>query len=309
MLCRVLTFGFAFVLVGEFAIGQTCYPDQKPDPAHKHHEFRMEVPLGQTFVSNKWGNTCKLVKTHVPQGNPTPVVRTDSFPDRLVTTMIMTPAPAGHQAQLTTPDMVGNNSNVHQYQMNAVTAMGNPEDFLLELSPDPGRPSALNLNLGFGSARLDLSDLSIDGIHIQSAGADVIISYNMPNRTSMKNMWITGGMSMIVLRNLEMSHAEVVTVENGMGESQIIVGAKPDKTVTVQLGVGAGSATILINDNVPLKVVISENVFSNFSLPDGMIEMEKNVFVNLPYKANPRNAFVFDVDLGIGELNVITFRQ
>lgn len=268
----------------------------------------MDVPLGQTFISNKWGNTCKLVKTHVPQGSPTPVTHTDTLSDRLVTTLNLSPTTTTQTS--TQAKSAGNMATaVHQYEVKSVTAMGNPEDYLLELSPDPSRPSALNLNLGYGSARLDLSDLSIDGIHIQSSGADVILTYNTPNRVSMRNLWITGGMSTIFLRNLEMARADVVTVENGMGETQIIVGNKPDRTTTVQLTVGAGTATLILNQDVPTKIVISDNLFSNVTLPEGMFEIEKGVFVNLPYKANPKNAFVFDVELGIGEFSVITFKQ
>ena len=82
----------------------------------------------------------------------------------------------------------------------------------------------MNLSIGRGHSRLDLSDMMINRLDMKSHFAEVFIQYNKPNRMSMEKMHVQSIQGKVVLKNLELARAELVTIENELDETKIMIG-------------------------------------------------------------------------------------
>lgn len=204
--------------------------------------------------------------------------------------------------------MRGASNSIVSYQVSgSMTIDDDPANYIMDLAVDPLAPMAMKMNLGYGSARLDLSNLRMMALEIVSGAADVVITYSKPNAVPMKFFTVSSGMSKIVIRNLESARAEQVNIENGMGDTKIVVGPDITAKSTVRIDVGAGKCTLLVHQNAPVKIVINGTVFSSQQIPDGFVNTGDNTFTSPSYKLHCQSAMTVIVDLGIGSFEMVPF--
>lgn len=188
-----------------------------------------------------------------------------------------------------------------------MTVDDDPQRYLMELRADPAVPTKMVMNLGYGSAWLDLSGMDVRGLDVQSGNADVFITYKTPNTHPMTMLNLKGGMGKFVVRNIEMARAENVILENGMGNTKIIVGETAYNKTNIALQVGTGACTLLVHEKYPVKIILNSSMLSKVELPENLIETTDNTFVNLAYKANPQNAMTITVDVSMGTFYMVAF--
>ena len=90
-----------------------------------------------------------------------------------------------YQSQTT---MRGSSSAVSYRMAGSMTIDDDPSKYVMELNVDPKADMMMKLDLGYGSARLDLSDTRMHALRIVSGAADVVICYNKPGAAPMKLM-------------------------------------------------------------------------------------------------------------------------
>lgn len=300
--------GLATIFAGDLCAQAGAIVDSMSfDRKFGYQEFVVNIPVGQTFVNSALKPNFTYVRAYRPDIHTRPIIKSDTLRDRIVT--LLTWKHDKSSSSFSTEVSSSNQTGTYHYQCtkSASVQSGNPENYLMELSPDRTVPTALNLTFGYGSARLDLSDLSLKRVNVSSSTTDVIISYQKPNRLSMSEMTINGGMSRIVIRNLEMAKAEKVRIENGMGNTKILMGNGGNHATQVELLVGAGSCIFMVQKDVPLKLVVNQSFFSSLELPATFSKTEENTYVNQAYQANQTHASVVSVELGIGSFTLINF--
>lgn len=269
------------------------------------YEFNLHVPLGQTFISKtSRGSNC-YVKAYRPDKKIAPHVSKDTLAGKLSTNLSWTAS--NHHYR-------GDSPQGKQYQMgknvsSSISVGKDPHNYLMELNPSTEVPVALNMRLGYGSSRLDLSGLDVRKVNIMTSSTNVIISYKTPNRGKMEGLKITGGMSQIVLRNIEYAKAENVAIDNSMGDTRIILGNRAECNTNFKVVVGAGSCLFLAHKDIPMKLVLDYGFFSDIELSDDFIQTGENTFVNLPYKKNSQGAITVYADIGLGNFTLVTFEQ
>jgi hypothetical protein len=268
------------------------------------YEYHVEVPLGQTFVKSGDCQRFSTVRFHVPESKNRPSFSLDTIGSKIRPMIVM--GSPGTCSKKTTMAMRGA-ATMTVSRTTSVTIDDDPQRYLMELRGDPTVPTKLVLGLGYGSAWLDLSAMDMRAVEIQSGNADVFVTYKTPNTHPMGMLQINGGMSKIVVRNLEMARAENVVLENGMGNTKVIVGQKAYHKGNVSLNVGTGNCHLLIHQDHPVKIIIGSSMLSTVEIPADMIETTENTFVNLAYKANPQNAMTFMVDVSMGSFFVVTY--
>lgn len=304
-----LVLGVSFVMLLQQA---GLYAQQKPladtirsNPKFLLHEFYLQVPLGQTFISPAICGGQSIARYHLPPGQPAPMCMVDTTRDmRLRSTISM-----GSQTKSTyMQSSMSRGGTVVSYQVSgSMTVNDDPSKYILDLKPDASVPMAMRLNLGYGSARLDLTELQVKALEIVSGSADVFINYSRQSPTTMAAMSLSSGMAKIVVRNLEYARAEQVKIENGMGDTKIVVGKDIVSKSLVRIDVGTGKCTLLVHKDAPIKVMINGTVFSSAQVPEGFTNTGDNTFVSHAYKLHPQNAMTVVVDLGIGGFEMIPF--
>ncbi|MFK7971593.1 MAG: hypothetical protein AB8F95_14605 [Bacteroidia bacterium] len=180
--------------------------------------------------------------------------------------------------------------------------------------PDPSIPSDLSLDMGHGHARLDLSDLTLNRLNIKSHFAEIFIQYNKPNRMPMEIMRVKSVQGKIVIKNLEQAHANLVTIENEMDLTKIMIGKGKATGTTVNIRQGMGNCALYIDPSHPLRLEIKEGLLGSSVLPPDFEKIEEAVYVNQAWKARQQEkgpealCTTIICTLDMGELKVISMR-
>ena len=175
-------------------------------------------------------------------------------------------------------------------------------------NPDPSVSTDLYLDLGVGRSRLDFSDLSLNSVEIHSAFADLHIAYTQPNRIRMEKMDIHAAKAKIVLKNLERSQAELVSVVNDMGNTKMILGNTPHEGMTIHVQQGMGDFSLILHPDHPIKIILKNGLFSSTSLPEGGVgfsQESKNTYVNQAYKESKgEHATILICTIDFGSISI-----
>lgn len=151
--------------------------------------------------------------------------------------------------------------------------------------PDPSIPTDMNLNIGHGHSRLDLSDMAVNRLDMKSHFAEVFIQYNKPNRMNMEKMHVQSIQGKVVLKNLELSRAELVTIENELDDTKIMIGSGAAYGTTIFVQQGMGDCLLYIHPGHPLKITVKDGLFTSSTLPPDFVELGEKTFVNQTWKA------------------------
>ncbi|MEM6270735.1 MAG: hypothetical protein AAF998_14940 [Bacteroidota bacterium] len=269
------------------------------------YQYRVHMPLGQTFVNCTTVPKTSTVRFHLPNKEAEPLLLRDTLPGRLRTTVSLASPNTSGYSRKTTATMRG---AVVQYDASgSMTVDDDPARYLMELRPDTDIPLDLEMNLGYGSAWLDLTNLDLRTINISSGAADVYISYKNVGKSPVREFIINGGMAKVVVRNLEMARAENVYIENGMGDTKLIVGDKVIQRTNMRVIVGTGTCTMLADQDVPIRLIMNSNVFSSVEIPADFVKTRDGTFVNLAFKKSPERAMTVTVDPGLGKFVLVSY--
>jgi hypothetical protein len=301
-----VSIGMLFPVLGLIGQGVSVTDSFRTNPSLGLYEYRVHIPLGQTFVNAATHRGVGTVRFHLPNDRAVPVLLRDTLSGILRTTVSMT-APGSQSTN--TRSYSQSRGAVVKYEVHgSMTADDDPARYLTEVRPDSDIPIDLEMNLGYGSAWLDLTDLDIRNVKITSGAADVYISYKTIGKSPIENFVIHGGMAKVVVRNLEMARAENIYIENGMGDSKIIIGDKVVKRSNMHLVVGTGSCMVLADEDVPVRIVLNNTVFSTIEIPDNFIKTREGNYVNLKFKDRPQDALTITVDPGIGKFSFVSYQ-
>lgn len=268
------------------------------------YEFHLDIPIGQTFVNHNNCRSFHKVRFHTPEGGARTHVNLDTI-GRTLRTQVAMMSPNTSTYNITS---VSNSSGAQVRMRGSLSVNDDPSKYLAELRPAIHQPIYLDMQLGLGSAWLDLTDIRTRGVNIESSATDIFLSYKKPNPERMKNLRVTSGMSRIVIRNLEMARADNITIDNGVGDTKIIIGEELFQSSHLDIAVGGGACIIMVHDNVPMKIILQNGLFSTVEIPDNYYKSGDDTYVNLAYKTNSSKYITTVVDLGIGTFTLVTYQ-
>lgn len=170
--------------------------------------------------------------------------------------------------------------------------------------PDPSVAMDLFLDLGSGGANLDLSGLKLHSVSINSAFSDINIAYQEPNQVKMQEMDIHAAKANLQVHNLENARAELVTIQNDMGETFLSLGDTRLAKTTVYLQSGVGACTLMIGKAQPTQLVLKSGMFSTVNVGEDFTETHKGVYVNKAFQADPKNGTKIICTIDFGSISV-----
>jgi len=185
----------------------------------------------------------------------------------------------------------------------------NPVDKFWKIYLTESKPYSLDLTYGLGSANVDLSGLAIQRLKINTASADVNVSYTegLENKVDMDTFYVKVDMGSLSVKNLNLSRSKVILAEVGFGNILLDFSYKPLVRYRVIGSVGAGNMTILMPPNeIPVLVRINESWLCSINLPKTLKKISANTFANISYSQNPKETITFDLDVSMGK---ITFKE
>lgn len=281
------------------------------NPRVQHMHLNLRIPAGEVFVKASHSCGKSYFKLHTADEKLSPKVEEgpDSHGNWMRTVALELKSEATSD-QLAQDAMRSAKADFSQQIL--LNSSGNGQALRSTYSPDPSVSTDLYLDLGVGRSRLDLSDLSLNSVKIHSAFADLHINFSRPNRVSMEKMDIHAAKAKVVLKNLEMARADVVSIVNDMGDTKMVLGSNEYSGATVYIQQGMGDFFLIVHPDHPTKVILKNGLFSSASLPegpDGFTRQGQNTFVNRAYtESGGENATTLICTIDFGSISVYSGR-
>ena len=174
-----------------------------------------------------------------------------------------------------------------------------------EFLADPSMSTDLFVDLGVGESTLDLSGLSLNNVSVNSAFSNVTIHYSQPNQVPMKIMDIHAASADIILQNLEHARAELISIQNDMGETQLIIGNGETPESTIYLQSGVGSCKLLIDKNQPIKLTLKSGFFSTVKVEGSFEKVQKDIYTNEAFNTQKGKCIKIICNIDFGSITVI----
>lgn len=278
----------------------------KPKVQHMHLNLR--IPAGEVFIKASQSCGKSYFKLYSDDEKLSPKV--EEGPDshgnwmRTVALDLKQEAPAD---QVAAGNMRSTKADFSQQVL--FNSSGNTQTLRSTYSPDPSLSTDLYLDLGVGRSRLDLSDLSLNRVKIHTAFADLHINFSHENRVSMEKMDIHAAKAKIVLKNLELARADLISIVNDMGDTKMVLGSNKHSGATIYVQQGMGDFSLIVHPEHPTKIIVKNGLFASSNLKEDSKDFHRegnsNTFVNDAYKkSGGKNATTLICTIDFGSISV-----
>jgi hypothetical protein len=189
---------------------------------------------------------------------------------------------------------------------------GNPEkpvsDKLWKMYLTDSKPYLLELDYAIGNANVDLSGLAIKNLKINTGSADVNVGYSsLENQIDMDTFSVNVDLGSLTVKNLNLSRTKYMVADVGFGNMMLDFSNSPSVSNRIKGSVGAGNLVIIMpSDQTPVLVKIKDSWLCSIKVPGSLKKLNETTFANAAYKADAKNALVFDLDVSMGS---ITFKD
>ncbi|GEM_PF-2298155 len=264
--------------------------------------LNIAVPKGKIVVQSSKVCGASVARFASPNRSVKPQIQEDRNGNLTVLVGVARKTPPDElRAKSVAPASIGGNIQFkRQFSNLANLSSPSPKDFTTEFRPDPTLPTELHVNVGAGGSKLDLSGLNLYKASINSAFSDIWISYSRPNLCAMKKMDVHAAKAKIRIENIEYARAEFISIQNDMGETEIILNNHAQPGTTIYLSSGAGNCKLFIHENHPTKIVIRKGFFAKVEVDGDFEILDKSAFVNAAfYQPNAKyTTIICNIDFG-----------
>ncbi len=183
-----------------------------------------------------------------------------------------------------------------------------PNDCIWNLHLSHARPLQLNLKYTVGDMDINLSDLPVENLAIQTGSANVKIAYDEDgsNMVEMDTFYIKTDMGTLITKNLNLSRSKNIIADIGFGKVLLDFAAPYSISSNVQATVGAGKLVVIIpSDKSSVKININDSPLCHISLSDEFVMNKDNQFAYTAQNGKKDVELNFDVDVAIGSISFV----
>jgi hypothetical protein len=164
-------------------------------------------------------------------------------------------------------------------------------------------PISFDVKLGLGKGDFDLSGLQVKDFNLSTGASDVTLSFDENNPTTIENMNIESGVSKFVARNLGNANIKRFRFQGGVGSYLLDFSGNIEKEVDVEVEIGLGALTIIIPEEVGVRLMYEETWVSRLDCDADFHSTSDNVYTSdnlgtAPTRMNIR------IDSGLGSVKI-----
>ncbi|GGZ23360.1 hypothetical protein GCM10007049_15350 [Echinicola pacifica] len=165
----------------------------------------------------------------------------------------------------------------------------------------------LNLQFGIGRANVDLSHIKVKKCKINTATADVYLTFQDEaiNSVAMDTLLVKVNMGTVDGINVAHANARNLIFDVNYGKVNLNFRKMPHDIgpCLVTTTVGAGAVYIALpSPQYPYIIRINSTAMCRTKLPSYLSELEEKVYVSKGYKKNAANLMEFEIDVSVGSL-------
>ena len=164
-------------------------------------------------------------------------------------------------------------------------------------------PLQIDLNAGMSANNFDLSGLKIEKLDMDVGMSSNEIIFTKPNPVVMTDFIMDAGKSSTEIYGLGNANFRRLTIDSGMSSSILDFSGRIDYSADITIDASMSSTEIILPNNIGLKVKAPTIFTSTISLPRNLTETGRGMYESKDYN-NARNQFYFDIDSGMGSVDV-----
>ena len=167
------------------------------------------------------------------------------------------------------------------------------------------KPYNLDLTYGVGKAYVDLSDIAVENVKINSGNAHVKVGYlsKVQNKIEMDTFLVNVDLGDVEIERIEMARAKKILAEVGFGSLVLNFEETPSSSSDIWARVGAGNLVIdLPEEQLPIILRMKNTSFRKLKMPEGYEKIRENVYVSPAYSPEAENLLTFNIDLSMGSV-------
>ncbi len=163
-------------------------------------------------------------------------------------------------------------------------------------------PLDLGIDLGSGSAQLDLGGLSLRDFSLTTGSADVVVNVSAPNPEPLGQIRLTTGTGKFVASGLGNSNFDHLSVFGGAGTIDLDFSGTWQRSAIVDITAGAGKINVRVPATLGVRVMLSSPLSSVDTL--GFTQRGDKEYVNEAYGHSPLTLTI-NIKTGVGSVSLI----
>jgi hypothetical protein len=164
-------------------------------------------------------------------------------------------------------------------------------------------PISFDLQLWLGKGTLDFTGLTVKDLNLSAGASSVDLRFDEPNRSVIEDMTIESGLSRFRGENLNNANFNHLKFEGGVGSYMLDFGGKLTREVDADIEVGLGSLTIVIPENVGVKVTYEKSLIAHLDIDRGFTEQGTNTYFT-PNYSSARGKMNLHIEAGVGNVRI-----
>ncbi|MCF7805540.1 MAG: toast rack family protein [Candidatus Marinimicrobia bacterium] len=171
-----------------------------------------------------------------------------------------------------------------------------------DINYNPTVPTSMDLSVGLGKGIMELGGARITSLSVENGLSETEIDFSKPNMAVMEYMDFETGLGKFRAKSLSNARFEKLDFECGLGSATLdFHGVGLDKS-EVNISVGLGSATIIVPENIGVRVETGDNFMSSISF-DSSFRKHSGYYYS-PNWNEAEKKMKINIEVGLGSANI-----
>ena len=165
-------------------------------------------------------------------------------------------------------------------------------------------PIDFEMDIGACEAEFDFTGLRISNLNLDLGASSTEITFGKPNPERISRINIDVGASELLMEGLGNANFDRLSFDGGVGDFTLDFRGELKHEAYVDIDVGLGSLTILVPENIGVRIEKEGSFLSSFSIDaDEFDEVESKVYESENF-GKTEGELIFDIEIGLGSVEI-----
>jgi hypothetical protein len=165
-------------------------------------------------------------------------------------------------------------------------------------------PISFEIDVGACKAEFDFTGLRIDNLDLDLGASSTEIIFREPNPERISRFKIDVGASKLKIKELGNANFDKLSFEGGVGDFTLDFSGELRHKAYVDIDVGLGSLTVLLPENIGVRIRKESSFLSSFSMDeDEFQEVKSNVYESENF-GKTEGELIFNIEIGLGSVEI-----
>jgi hypothetical protein len=165
-------------------------------------------------------------------------------------------------------------------------------------------PISFEMEVGACEAEFDFTGLKINNLDIDLGASSTEINFKKPNPERISEINIDAGASELKIKGLGNANFDKLSFDGGVGDFTLDFRGELRHKAYVDIDVGLGSLTVLLPENIGVRIRKEDSFLSSFSIDeDEFQEVESDVYESENFGKTEKE-LIFDIEIGLGSVEI-----